>query len=232
LRQRGPLIVRVAALLWLAAHFALTVAYVMPLNPVTVSLQPLLQGTIGTYFPQGWSFFAPDPGWSVPILLARPLSPAEAAAIPAQGLPESGWYDLSTPVWQRFHNNRLSAYGRVAFPQLRATLAYSSGDQNPMLSAAACQQDTASLCPAPDPGRESLRAHAGQLLARIGSAFCNEMAPDQDVSQVALRLRERPIADWADRYGLLPAAHEVDLGVFPVDRSVVAADLWRDARAE
>src|SRR5699024_6174422 len=72
-----PTMVRGAALGWLVVHFALTVAYVMPLNPVTAAVQPLLRATIGTYFPQGWAFFAPDPGWSVPVLLARPLSPAE-----------------------------------------------------------------------------------------------------------------------------------------------------------
>jgi hypothetical protein len=231
-RQRAPLVVRIAALLWLATHFTLTIAYVMPLNPVTAAMQPLLQGTIGTYFPQGWSFFAPDPGWSVPVLLARPLSSAEAAAVPAQGLPVAGWYDLSTPLWQRFHDNRLSAYGRVAFPQLRATLAYSSGDKDLTMYTAACQQDTASACQTYDPQRESIRVHARQLLARIGSAFCNEMLPDADVSHVALRLRERPIVGWADRQSRQPAAHEADLGVFPVDRSVAAADLWRHARAE
>ena len=204
----------------------------MPLNPVTESMQPLLQATIGTYFPQGWAFFAPDPGWSVPVLLARPLSPAEAAVVPTRGLPADGWYDLSTPLWQRFHDNRLSAYARVAFPQLRATLAYSGGDKDLALYLQACQRDSESPCEAYDPRLWSSRAQAGQILARIGSAFCNEVVPDQDVSHVALRLRERPIAEWADRHGEPPAAQEVDLGVFPVDRSVVAAGLWRDARAE
>jgi hypothetical protein len=232
LRTLGPLVVRIAALLWLVVHFTLTVAYVMPLNPVTVSMQPLLQATIGTYFPQGWSFFAPDPGWSVPLLLARPLSPAEAAVVPTQGLPANGWYDLSTPLWQRFHDNRLSAYGRIAFPQLRATLTYRSGGKDPLLDMQACEQDSASPCEAYNPRLESSRAHAGRLLARIGSVFCNEMVPGQDVSHVALRLRERPIAEWANRHSGQPAALDVDLGVFPVDRGVAAADLWRDARAE
>ena len=35
-RQWLPILVRIATLLWLVVHFTLTVAYVMPINPVTV----------------------------------------------------------------------------------------------------------------------------------------------------------------------------------------------------
>src|SRR5207302_9022584 len=65
LRPSPSLLIRLAALLWLVVHFGLTVAYVTPLNPLTVLLQPLLNATIGTYFSQGWGFFAPNPGASV-----------------------------------------------------------------------------------------------------------------------------------------------------------------------
>jgi len=232
MRERWALVVRIAALLWLAVHFSLTVAYVMPLNPVTAAMQPLLRATIGTYFPQGWSFFAPDPGWSVPVLLARPLSPAEAAAVPTQGLPADGWYDLSTPLWERFHDNRLSAYARVAYPQLRATLAYSSGGTERALLREACQKGSALACDLADARLEPVPSDAGQLLARIGSAFCNEVVPDQTVSHVALRVRETPIASWAERHSGQPVPHVVDLGVFPVDRGVVAGGLWRGGRPE
>jgi hypothetical protein len=232
MRERWALGVRIAALLWLVVHFALTVAYVMPLNPVTAAMQPLLRATIGTYFPQGWSFFAPDPGWSVPVLLARPLSPAEAAAVPARGLPPDGWYDLSTPLWERFHDNRLSAYARVAYPQLKATLAHGSGGTERALLAEACQKGSALACEWSAARLEPLPADAGQLLARIGSAFCNEVVLGQDVSHVALRVRERPIAPWAERHTGQPVPREVELGVFPVDRTVVAGGLWRDGRPE
>jgi hypothetical protein len=226
------MVVRIAALLWLVVHFTLTVAYVMPLNPVTASMQPLLRATIGTYFPQGWSFFAPDPAWSVPVLLARPLSPAEAAAVATEGLPSDGWYDLSTPLWERFHGNRLSAYARIAYPQLRATLAYSGGGKELALLSELCQKGSTPACESRDARLEAMHPQAGQLLARIGSAFCNEVLPDQDVSHVALRLRERPIAPWEERHSGQSILRDVDLGLFAVDRSVATAGLWRDGRAE
>ena len=225
-----PMAVRVAVLLWLVAQFTLTVAYVMPLNPVTVALQPLLQATIGAYFPQGWAFFAPDPGWSVPLLLARPLSPAEAAAVPEQGLPADGWYDLSTPLWERFHDQRLSAYARIGYPQLRATLAYTAGGDELALLAESCRKGGALACETAEARVAAIRPRTEQLLARIGSAFCNERFPGQDVSHVALRLRETPIAAWAERYGESPGPHEIDLGVFPIDRDVATANLWRDGQ--
>jgi hypothetical protein len=66
-------VVRVAALIWLVTHFALTVTYVMPVNPIKLGLQPFLNATIGTYFPQNWSLFAPDPLTSDYAFLALPL---------------------------------------------------------------------------------------------------------------------------------------------------------------
>jgi hypothetical protein len=231
-REWWSSVVRVVAVLWLLAHFTLTTAYVMPLNPVTVTLQPLLQATIGTYFPQGWSFFAPDPGWSVPRLFARPLTEAEVAAIAAQGLPPDGWYDLSTPLWERFHDNRLSAYARVAYPQLRATLEYSSGGPDMVRLAEACRQGDGPACESYEAQRDSARARAGRLLARIAAAFCNEVLADQPVTHVALKLRERPIAAWTERNDASPPPREVELGVFPIDRSVTAAAIWRGGRPE
>ena len=118
---------RVVTLLWLAGHFLLTVAYVAPLNPVTLPLRPLLDGTIGTYFEQNWGMFAPNPRSGEAILLVHAFTDAQVAAIPDRGLPADGWYDLSTPLWDAFHQNRLSAYDRLGRPQSRAMLAYLNG---------------------------------------------------------------------------------------------------------
>ena len=56
-RVRGHLglVVRVGVLVWLVGHFShLTALYVMPDNPLSESLQPLLRATIGRYFEQNW----------------------------------------------------------------------------------------------------------------------------------------------------------------------------------
>lgn len=61
----------------MAVHFGLTAAYNVPLNPLKIQLQQLLQATVGTFFPQNWNLFAPNPVDSDYALLARPLTPGE-----------------------------------------------------------------------------------------------------------------------------------------------------------
>ena len=106
------LVVRVGVLVWLVGHFSLTVLYVMPDNPLSESLQPLLRATIGRYFEQNWALFA------------RPLTPAEVAALPETGWPGEGWYDLSTPMWERFQYNRFTPDERLTRPQAEAFVVY------------------------------------------------------------------------------------------------------------
>lgn len=52
---------RALPVLVLMVHFAFTLAYAMPVNPVKLEYQKVLNRTIGTYFQQNWRLFAPDP---------------------------------------------------------------------------------------------------------------------------------------------------------------------------
>src|SRR5260370_5762427 len=67
-------VVRIMTVLWLVAHFTLPVLYVFPINPAKDTLQPLINTTIGTYFPQNWMLFAPNPVSRDSELIVRPLS--------------------------------------------------------------------------------------------------------------------------------------------------------------
>src|SRR5690349_5379464 len=87
-----PNALRIITLLWFMGHFSLTLVYVLPFNPVKDTLQPLLDETIGTYFPQNWNLFAPDPISSDFSLVIRPLSKSEYKIVQAKGLPSDGWY--------------------------------------------------------------------------------------------------------------------------------------------
>src|SRR5436189_132749 len=101
---------RASAALGLVVHFSLTVGYLMPANPMTSAWQPFLDATVGVFFEQDWGMFAPNPASSDFALLAHPLTAVEVVALPATGLPPGGWYDLSTPLWAGFQQNRFSAY--------------------------------------------------------------------------------------------------------------------------
>lgn len=115
---------RVMTVLWLVAHFTLTAIYVLPTNPAQDTLKPLLDAMIGKYFNQGWALFAPNPISANYELFVRPLSNSEFRIAQTKGLPNDGWYDLSSPMWTKFQSNRFSAYNLIFRPSSEALLNY------------------------------------------------------------------------------------------------------------
>jgi hypothetical protein len=231
-RRQLTLVVRIASLAWLVGHFALTVAYVAPLNPATLPLRPLLDATIGRYFEQNWGMFAPNPRSGEAILLVRPLSAAEAAALPDQGLPPTGWYDLSTPLWDGFYRNRLSAYDRLGRPASRAMLAYLNGGPELGTWQETCLRGDAAACAYYAERLAEARARAGTLLARIGSAALHDLGQDAEpVTHVALRARLLDAVPWSERYAGTRETHDVELGTYPLVRGGATSGLPRRGAA-
>jgi hypothetical protein len=224
--------VRVATLGWLVAHFALVVAYVMPINPVTITLQPMLRATIGTYFEQDWGMFAPNPRSADVVLLARLLSAAEVAALPTQGLPADGWHDLSTPLWAGFHQNRFSAYDRLTRPQPRAIIAYLNGGPEAALWREYCQRGDQAACGVFQEQMAVARADAARLLAKLGSAFSREVGRPGEASHVALRARQLLPVPWSERYTAPRRVEDAELGVYLIDWGITPPGLYRAERPE
>ncbi len=222
--------VRVGTLGWLAAHFALTLLFNLPVNPLKLRLQPLLDRTIGAYFHQNWSLFAPNPIAQDEALLARPLTRAEAERA-AAGLPTTGWYDLTTPLWEGFHRNRFSAYDRLARPQANLVRYYLGGSPALAPWATACERGEAEACEVLGGRVEEVRAYARRRLGTVASAFANEPTGSfAGASYVALRVRERTAVPWSERRSGKRAVRDLDLGVFPIDRSVVPSGLFAARR--
>jgi uncharacterized protein DUF5819 len=225
-RWLGPL-VRIAALAWFVVHFALTVLYVMPENPIRMGMAPVLNATIGTYFYQNWSFFAPNPISSDYALLARPLTEADENAQPAQGLPVDGWYDVSTPLWARFQQNRFSAYDRLTRPLSSAIRAYLTGGPELLPWLESCEKGDKASCVFYEDRLKKTRVEAGKTLSRIGSAVCNDLAHSgARITHVALRVRETLSVPWSERWTSKPVVRDVELGVYAVDRTVAPPGLY------
>lgn len=218
-------VVRVGTLFWLTAHILLTLAYVMPMNPVKTPLKPLLDRTINTYFQQNWSLFAPNPVSSDTTLLARPLSRAEVAALRKQGLPKDGWYDLSMPLWTRFQQNRFSAYDRLVRPATNSIRSHGGSDLGPWWDA--CRKGDKTACKYYEARLRDAREKSGRVLAKIGSAFCKDVArPGQEISHVALRVRETKSVPWSKRYTGKPVTEDRNLGVYPFDPNAVTTGMY------
>lgn len=225
--------VRIGSLLWLVGHFALTVGYVMPVNPIKVSLQPLLYATIGTYFQQNWSLFAPNPLAADYAFLARPLSQIEMEAIPMKGLPTRGWYDLSAPLWAHFQKNRFSAYERLARPHGNALMIYLSGGLELLPWLETCLKGDPASCAFYEERLKVARSQAAELLAKVGSAFCKDLGESgRNYTHVALRVRERLSVPWSERYTGKRVVRDIELGVYPINRTVAGAGLYLAGKPE
>jgi hypothetical protein len=228
-------LVRVVSLLALGAHFSLTFAYLMPPNPFKDSLQPVIDATIGTYFPQNWNLFAPSPRARELKLLARPLTAAEHEAVPTAGLPSDGWYDLSAPLHRAFAANRLAAYERVSRPAKQALEDYLYAPVG-LPPPEVCQRDPG-FC-----ARQERRMQVGReanafVLTRIASAFYRDIVqdiarPEDQATHIALRVREVQPVPWPERYTAEASWRDLELGVVPFDPSATAMGLYRRPEVE
>lgn len=220
-------VVRAATLGWFAAHFALTLLWVMPVNPVKLATLPLLNAYIGTYFPQNWSLFAPNPLDSDHALLARCIHEDEHDLIARSGLPSDNWHDLSTPFWARFQENRFSAYDRLVRPQSSAIRTYANGSIPLVDWWTACDKGLEEACDVYDERLERARDEAGKLFTKVGSAFCADTATGgSPVTHVALRLRQSFAVPWSRRYEDESRVEDYELGVYPIDPSVERTGLY------
>lgn len=193
-------IFRVLTVLWLVVHFTLTLIYVLPTTPIQRILEPFLDATIGRYFDQGWNLFGPDPIDTDYTLLVRPLTNQEVKiALQKKGLPNDGWYDLSSPVWKKLQSNRFAAYVRFSDGITNATSSYDENSDN----------------------------ESRTLLIKFASAFCKDIGKS-NASYVALVIRERHSVPWPDGKAPKPPVIKTKLvGTYRIDKSVENIHLYQ-----
>lgn len=184
---------------FLLVHFVLTLLYVSPANPLRNTIEPLLNGTVGVYFPQDWNLFAPVPRTADLGLLVRPLSENEFKVAQTRGLPRDGWYNLSAPLWTQFQKNRFSAYNRLGRPVDQAIVHYLTRPQ---------QQSV-------------------QIMVKAASVFCQDTGQSQ-ARFVALVIYEKPGKLWSDRDTTKPRMVRTSLvGIYPVDKNVAKMNMYQ-----
>ncbi len=235
LRRSLTAATKITTLLVLILHFALTLLYVLPPNPIKLPLLGLLDVTIGVYARQNWSLFAPNPIAANQAMLAKCLTAAETqieSDAMRQGRVTPGWADVSTPFWIAFQHNRFSAYDRLIRPYTHALRAYLTGGHGLSEWENSCRRKAdQEACAVYDAALAAVRQQIEPLLARLGSAFCGEYRPDAAVVTVALRARLTPAWRWSERRND-PAsrpAHDVSLGFFTMDRSVAGPGIFKAA---
>lgn len=213
--------VKSAATLALACHLFLTAVYVLPDNPVKARLLPLLNATIDVYARQTWNLFAPNPISTDFIVLARCLTASvdssEVEALLATD-ESGGWADLSQPLWQGFQSQRFAAYDRLARPFTATVRTYINGGTGLNRWRSAClDKGDKEACEIYDNGVTRAREATTPKLRRLGSAFCNEVAPGSRA--VALRARVESPVPWSRRFDrtFAPETNDVSLGIHPTE---------------
>ncbi|WP_437841981.1 DUF5819 family protein [Sorangium sp. So ce1153] len=93
----------------LCFHFAMTLAYLTPQNPLKLRFARLIDGYMSPLLQQNWHLFAPDP-----INDTRVLMVACRLRQPDGGTLETGWTDITTPYWEAHLKNRLGPATRIA----------------------------------------------------------------------------------------------------------------------
>jgi hypothetical protein len=211
----------------LVLHFATTLLYVFPMNPVKMELGFLASATIGTYFPQNWSLFAPTPVQSTQALLVRCLADDEVPKSSSGKLPVHGWEDVSSAHFAQAHRHPLSAYERLVRPMQNSIRQYVSGGPDLYPFHEACQKGDEDACKVRDEAIKPRRSQASRILRRIGSAFCREVFPMRRFSEVALRLRDWSAVPWSARESGEPKVTDYELGIYALDETVVLPGLYQ-----
>lgn len=219
---------RGAMLLWLVAHFSMSALYVLPPTPLRISLDSTLNQTIGRYFAQNWSLFAPTPISSNIALIVRPLDAGEVQAALAGSCPTGGWYDVSTPAWHESQRQRFSAYDRLVRPQSNVVRAFMGGIPRALFWKAACERGDSAACREYSRILLGTRVQSAPLLQRIASSACLSISSGKRLPVgVAVRVRITDAVPWSKRVGGRQPTADFDLGVFPITRDVVPSPVVR-----
>lgn len=152
-------------------HFAITLVYLMPLNPITLRIAPLVERYMAPWFVQNWRLFAPNPINETRMLLVTcRLRQADGTTV------ETTWVDVSTPLWDAQARQRFSVAAWLDRSQAHAVELYF--DHNEVLAALERQrtpEDSAvkQLADAIRTAEGARRTLAIRVLARLGSAYCD-----------------------------------------------------------
>jgi Family of unknown function (DUF5819) len=174
-------------------HFACTLLYLTPPNPIRIALHAPLERYMNPHFSQSWRLFAPEPGGTDAVVwVACRFHESESPQ-------ESEWFDITTPLHEyryahRFSPGLLLARAQkprlfmLADPMHDAIRRY--GLPNAVIDAARAELEATS----------KRRFEAGQAhLYRIASAACDRRFGVGRTAYVKARYLSRKVPAFGDR---------------------------------
>ncbi|XXX78200.1 DUF5819 family protein [Sorangium sp. So ce134] len=185
----------------LCFHFAMTLSYLTPQNPLKLRFARLIDGYMNPFFQQNWHLFAPDP-----ITDTRLLMVACRLRRPDGGTTETEWTDITTPYWEAHLENRLGPATRVGRSVTGAARLIYSADPTSLQMAKKLEERRARPQPGgggPEPPEEQVvdllrgevkkEQDAGfqlgkSVLERAGSAHCDSLYGPDRTAAVRMRM--------------------------------------------
>ncbi len=217
-------VLQAVSVVWLVIHILLTAIYNMPMNPLKHNLLPLLNVTIGTFFNQNWSLFAPNPVAEDYILLIQPRLKSlnqDSSKIP------SVWYDASSPLWAEFQKNRFSAYDRLARNQSNAVRNTLNGDISFIPVFDACHKGDTIACRVYKELIANARKFHTEKIVLVASAFINDIKKKEDnFTHIGIRIRIKSFSPWSKRYSKNVATKDIDLGEFKYIENISSIGIY------
>ncbi len=211
------------------AYFVLTLLYSLPVNPVRIAWHRLIILTVGSYFIQNWSLFAPNPVTSNKNLLILPLTDSTGQGLSAKG--PLNWIDITQPLADNHHTHRLGPYERLSRAQKEAFHIYLGYSNYLYTLQRACNTGDSLACGV---YRQQLvydRNMAMNMFGRIGSSACNQLFPSDSITHYILAYKITYAVEWSKRYETIE--HTYDFGIidtFKIDRSVEKSIFFEHAK--
>lgn len=223
--------IKMTSLALVVFHFMLTFLYVMPLTPIKLEHQLLLNSTIGAFFPQNWSLFAPNPISRNESLIVMCVGKDAPPISSVETLPSTQWEDITVPLWQGVQRNRFTAYDRLARTQGGAIRQFLGGIPELEHWRESCSKGSEEACKYFEDRMSSLKKNAEERLVKVASSYCTEAYGPGETNQVAIRIRGDVPVPWSKRYTeTANTVHDTNVGIFPINDQVVTMGIYKSKR--
>lgn len=176
-------------------HFLITFLYLSPHNPIKAAMTPVINQYTRDLFSQNWSLFAPEPLHNNTALLVKCQNNNQE---------ESNWYNINSGLIKTLHSQPLGASARLSRIHLSA-VRYYQGFADPTSELArqkVCENDPEnSLCTRDDIDSQYFKEVGTEMLARVGSAACEQLNVVDSISikEVKLRILAAPVRPFSER---------------------------------
>jgi Family of unknown function (DUF5819) len=178
-------------ILFLIAHIVLIILYSTPPN-VFRTVTDIQNRYVGTYFPQTWNFFAPDPvnnDYGISVQCIDSKSDTQTPLL-----------DVTTSLWKARQANRFSHYDRVARVPESLALNYSNAAfEGDFLDDMCSQNPKQPICERRDESRKANQETQRKNLVKIASSFCADVT-NSTSDKARIKLWAGLIPKWSERY--------------------------------